>query len=164
MDLQERGFNMIKMNWIITDDLSRISIKEFENEWNGIISGYFELNINQSKEGFCPQRDLQKGEEGNEDVLFWLSHLKEAIGNLKEGKDYEMILLTMNRYKIYMRYDDSVNFYFINRNSNIVKWHEKISMQEFEIELSKNINAFYQVLKENNIELLESKWIMRLRE
>ena len=51
-------YKMIKIKWIITDNLSNISLDEFDNEWNGIISGYFELVINQRKEGFCPQRNF----------------------------------------------------------------------------------------------------------
>lgn len=153
---------MIKMNWVITDDLSSVSLKEFDNEWNGIISGYFELIINRSREGFCPQRKLNKDEEGMEDVLYWLSHLSEGINMLKRGKQYEMILLTMNLYKIVMRYDDEINIYFINKKYNTIKWQEKISLQEFEDELDENINRFIQIIKENNSELLESKWIKKV--
>lgn len=153
---------MIKMNWVITDDLSGISLKEFDNEWNGIISGYFELIINRSREGFCPQRELNQGEEGVEDILYWLSHLSEGINMLKKGKEYEMILLTMNLYKIIMRYDDGMNIYFVNKKDNTIKWQEKITLQEFETELDENINRFFQIIEENNPELLESKWIKRM--
>lgn len=153
---------MIKINWVITDDLSDVSLKEFDNEWNGIISGYFELIINRSREGFCPQRKINKDEEGVEDVLYWLSHLSEGIGMLKKGKQYEMILLTMNLYKMVMKNDEGINIYFINKKDNTIKWHEKITLQEFEDELNENINRFIQMLKENNPELLESKWVKRM--
>ncbi len=153
---------MIKMNWVITDDLSGISLKEFDNEWNGIISGYFELIINRSREGFCPQRELNQGEEGVEDILYWLSHLAEGINMLRKGKEYEMILLTMNLYKIIMRYDDGINIYFVNKKDNTIKWQEKITLQEFETELDENINRLFQIIEESNPELLESKWIKRM--
>lgn len=153
---------MIKINWVITDDLSNISLEEFDNEWNGIISGYFELIINQNKEGFCPQRKLDEDEEGIEDVLYWLNHLSEGIHVIKEGKEYEMILLTMNLYKIVMKFDDKLNIYFINKKNNTIKWQEVINLQEFENELEENINRFLQMIKVTNSELLESKWIKKI--
>lgn len=153
---------MIKINWVIADDLSGISLKEFDDEWNGIISGYFELIINGRREGFCPQRKLHQGEEGVEDILYWLMHLSEGLNMLKKGKEYEMILLTMNLYKIIMRYDDKINIYFVKEKDNTIKWKEAITMQEFEAELNESISRFLQVVKEKNSELLESKWIKRM--
>ncbi len=153
---------MIKMKWIITDDLSDITLEEFENEWNGIVSGYFEFTINQNKEGFCPQRIISEAEEGMEDILYWLNHLLEGVNMIKKDKEYEMFLLTMNRYKLVMRLESCMYISFVEIKSNEVKWIEKVSMQEFESELYKNIENFLQFIKETNPVLMESRWVKKL--
>lgn len=155
-------YKMIKIKWIITDNLSNISLDEFDNEWNGIISGYFELVINQRKEGFCPQRIIHVDEEGIEDVLYWLSHLLEAITVIKKGTKYEMTLLTMNLYKIVIVLNENVKISFVNVNSDVAKWQEEITLQEFEKEIYKNVDNFLQSIEKVNSMLLESKWISRL--
>ena len=153
---------MIKMKWVITDNLSGVSLDEFENEWNGIISGYFEININQSQEGFCPPKKTNKVEEGMEDVLYWLNHLSEGLNMIKKGKEYEMILLTMNLYKIVMRLDDEMCISFVNKRDNMIKWEERVDIQEFQNELSENVEKFLQIIRETNPQLLNSKWIKKL--
>ena len=155
---------MVKIEWIITDNLTHISSEDFDNENNGIVSGYFELNINQSKEGFCPQREIAGDEEGMEDVLYWLLHLREAVYMIKKRKRYEMLLLTMNRYKIVMELDDFLKVCFVNKVDSTIKWEEKVELQEFENEINKNIEKFLQLIKEMNPELMKSRWIKKFYE
>jgi len=153
---------MVKMKWVITDNLSEISLGEFENEWNGIISGYFEIKINQRQEGFCPPKKIDEMDDGMEDVLYWLIHLSEGISMIKKGKEYEMLLLTMNLYKIIMRPDEGMWISFVNRKDNTIKWKEKVNIQEFEKELCRNVEKFIQIIGETNPKLLNSKWIKKL--
>lgn len=154
---------MIKIKWVITDNLSDITLEEFDNEWNGIISGYFELTINQNKEGFCPQRKIKEDEEGLEDILYWLNHLLKGVHALKKGEEYEMFLLTMNVYRLVMKLDEGLHISFINNKNNETKWTEVVSMQEFESELYESIEAFIQFIKKTNPTLMDSKWINRLK-
>lgn len=153
---------MVKIEWIITDDLSNISLNEFNNEWNGIISGYFELVINQVKVGFCPNRKICEEEEGMEDILYWLNHLLDGVNMIKKGVEYEIILLTMNLYKMNMKLGENMEIYFINKKTNEIKWNEEVELQEFENELYESTRKFLQVVKETNPELLKSKWMRRL--
>lgn len=152
---------MVKIRWLITDDLSNLTIEEFDNEYNGIVSGYFEFTVNQNTEGFYPQKIVHK-EEGLEDILYWLGHLIEGVNMIRKGERYEMCLLTMNIYKLVMRFDNCMHISFIKKESNEVKWIESISIQEFEKELYNNVDQFLQTIKEINPALMESRWIKKL--
>ncbi len=44
---------MVKIDWIIMDDFSDITLEEFEHEWCAIIGGDFELTVNQNSIGYC---------------------------------------------------------------------------------------------------------------
>ena len=152
---------MIKIKWIITDDLCNISLNEFDNEWNGVIAGYFELIVNGVKEGYCPNRKISD-EEGLEDILYWLSHLFDGLNSVKRGEVYEMILLTMNVYKLVIKMNEKIEMQFFNKKTNDIKWEEKVELQEFEIELYENVEKFIKLIKDINPELLKSKWINKL--
>lgn len=153
---------MVKMKWIITDDVSNISSEEFDSERNGIVAGYFELIINMHREGFCPQKIINEKEEGLEDILYWLRHLLEGCNMVKVGKKYEMILLTRNRYKIVMKLDNKMFIYFVEKSNNSIKWKEEVFIEEFESELRKNIKDFKNYIEQINPNLLKSRWIKNL--
>lgn len=153
---------MISIKWVITDDLSNVTVEEFDYEWNGIISGYFELVINEKKEGFCPERKIDENEEGIEDILYWLIHLSDGLKKIKKGEKYEMLLLTMNKYKLLIELNSAVEFQFVNEWTNEIKWKEVVEMQEFEIELCDNIDGFIKYIRAVNPQLLNSIWIKRL--
>lgn len=153
---------MVKMKWVITDDLSNISLQEFDNEWNGMISGYFEFNINGIQEGFCPERPIISEEEGMEEIVHWLSELYKGLNKVKKGENYEIILLTMNVYKLVMELNKSLEISFINKKTQEIRWKECVELQEFENELYENIKKFLQYLEKINPELLKSKWIKKI--
>lgn len=62
--LLPRGWEMIKIKWIITDNIREVSLEEFNSEWNWIY-GYFEMSVNDKIIGFYPNRKLFANEEGN---------------------------------------------------------------------------------------------------
>ncbi|MBQ8260740.1 MAG: hypothetical protein IJZ00_00450 [Lachnospiraceae bacterium] len=155
---------MIKMEWILTEDLSTISLEEFDNEWRGIIAGHFLLEINQSSVGYCPKEKLQEGEMGLEDVLYWLSMFKEGLIEIKKGKVYEILLLTRNRYNLRMRPEKDLYIDMVSRREKNIKWTECVNLQEFEEELQRNIDKFIQIITETNPQLLKSEWIKPLYE
>ena len=80
---------MVKIEWIITDSIKDVKLKEFDTEWDGIF-GYFQICINNHVLGFCPDRELLAGEEGNEDILYWLTKLSDGIIQLNTGQEYEI--------------------------------------------------------------------------
>lgn len=158
---------MIKMQWVVTSDLSKITLDEFDNEWNGMIFGFWELSINNIKAGIWPsEAEMNKLVEMEmadmEDILYWLVHLKEGIYMVKRYKEYEMLLFTMNRYKLKMGLEQKLDLQFINRITNEVKWNEKVELKEFEDELYGNIERFLDYIKKVNSKLLKSEWIKRL--
>ena len=93
---------MVKIEWIITDSIKDVELKEFDTEWDGIF-GYFQICINNHVLGFCPDRELLAGEEGNEDILYWLTKLSDGIIQLNTGQEYEIQLLSMNLAKIILK-------------------------------------------------------------
>ena len=153
---------MISIKWIITDDLSNVSVEEFENEWNGIIGGYFELIVNQQRVGSCPNREIEKGEEGLEDVLFWLIEFYRALKKLKNGEVYEMTLITRNLYKLVLKKSEKIELQYTKKETNEVDWEEVVEIQEFEQEINRNIEKFRSEIQYINPKLLTSKWIKKL--
>lgn len=153
---------MISIKWIITDDLSNVSVEEFENEWSGIIEGYFELIVNEQKVGFCPNREIKKGEDGLEDILFWLIEFYKGLKKLKKGEVYEMTLLTRNLYKIVLKKNEKVELQYVKVETNEVDWKEEVEMQEFEQEVNRKIEKFKNEIQYINPKLLTSKWIKEL--
>ena len=155
---------MLEINWIITDDLSSVTPEVFDTEWCGIIGGWVEFIINEQKEGYCPQRK-EEGEEGLEDVLYWLICLSEGVEKIKANEQYEMTLLTRNQYKLLLQPDiDDVKISFINVATHTVKWTERIELKEFAQEIQKSIDKFIGIIEETNPILLKSKWLRKLYE
>lgn len=97
-----------------------------------------------------------------EDILYWLNHLLDGVNMIKKGEVYEIILLTMNLYKMNMKLGENIEIRFINKKTNEIKWNEEVEQREFENELYESIRKFLQLVKETNPELLKSKWMRRL--
>lgn len=157
---------MISIKWIITDDLddlSSVSVEEFDNEWNGIIEGYFELIVNEQRVGFCPNREIEKGEDGFEDILFWLAEFNRGLKKVKKGEVFEMRLITMNLYKlILLKKREKVELQYTKKETNQIDWKEEVEMQEFEQEINCKIEKFKNEIQCINANLLTSKWIKKL--
>ncbi len=152
---------MIKINWIITDDISLVGLKEFNSEWNQIY-GYFELCINNHSIGYCPNRQLFKEEEGVEDILYWLSKLTEGIICIYNNQAYEIQLLSMNLAKVILKKNDKLAISFANSNTNKVIWCEEIDIQEFYNEILNNIHKFILEIQKYNATLLEANLIKNI--
>ncbi|MCM1500538.1 MAG: hypothetical protein NC124_18910 [Clostridium sp.] len=149
---------MVKIKWIITDTLENVDLIEFNTEWKGIY-GYFEICVNNRALGFCPDRKLFAGEEGCEDILFWLSELLDGIVQLNAGKEYEMQLLSMNLAKIHLKRNV---ISFMNANTGEVIWSEKIMIEEWYNEVISNIERFITEVQRVNLTLLDADLIKKL--
>lgn len=152
---------MIKIRWMITDVIEKVDLKEFDTEWDGIY-GYFEICINNQLLGFCPDRELLVGEEGNEDILYWLSKLADGIIQVNAGQQYEIHLLSMNLAKIVLKKNDKLLISFINSNKDEVIWSEKIIIQEWYNEVRLNIERFIAEVRNINSDLLDADLIKKL--
>lgn len=152
---------MVEIRWIITDSLEDVGLKEFNAEWDGVY-GYFEICINNQVLGFCPHRKLLAGEEGNEDILYWLSKLLDGIMQLNSRQEYEIQLLSMNLAKIVLKKNDRLLLNFVNADTDEVIWSEKIMIQEWCNEVILNIERFIIEVQKTNSVLLEADLIKRL--
>ena len=152
---------MVKIEWIITDSIKDVELKEFDTEWDGIF-GYFQICINNHVLGFCPDRELLAGEEGNEDILYWLTKLSDGIIQLNTGQEYEIQLLSMNLAKIILKKNDKLLISFVNTNTDEVIWSEKMTIQEWHNEVILNIERFIKEVQKNNSILLDSNLMQKL--
>ena len=152
---------MVKIEWIITDSIKDVELKEFDTEWDGIF-GYFQICINDHVLGFCPDRELLAGEEGNEDILYWLTKLSDVIIQLNTGQEYEIQLLSMNLAKIILKKNDKLLISFVNTNTDEVIWSEKMTIQEWHNEVILNIERFIKEVQKNNSILLDSNLMQKL--
>lgn len=152
---------MVKIKWIITDSINDVDLNEFDTEWNGIY-GYFEICINNHVLGFCPDRELLAGEEGNEDILYWLTKLSDGIIQLNVGKEYEIQLLSMNMAKIILKKNDKLLISFVNTNTDEVIWSEKMTIKEWCNEIILNIERFIKEVQNNNSILLKTNLTQKL--
>jgi hypothetical protein len=83
---------MFKINYRITD--SQEKLKNFshqEIESGEPIEGYFELEINDKKYGYCNKGILQPGEEGMDLLTTWFESLLELLIEFKNGNNYVAI-------------------------------------------------------------------------
>lgn len=152
---------MVKIRWIITDSIEDVDLKDFNAEWDGIY-GYFEICIKNQVLGFCPDRELLAGEEGNEDILYWLSKLSDGIIQLNAGQEYEIQLLCMNLAKVILKKNDKLLVSFVNSDTDEVIWSEKIMIQEWCNEVILNIERFIAEVQRMNPVLLEADLIKKL--
>lgn len=152
---------MIKIRWIVTDDIKDVDLKEFNTEWNGIC-GYFEISINKQKLGYCPDRELLAGEEADENILYWLSELSDGIIRLNDGQEYEIFLLCMNRVKLVLGTNNKSVINLVWSETNEVIWSEEIVIQEFCRELILSIKRFLAEIQEHNSVLLQADLVKEL--
>lgn len=152
---------MIEIRWMITDDIAGVSLEEFNTEWTGIY-GYFEICINNRVLGFCPDRKLQIGEEGNEDILYWLTKLSNGIIKLNENYKYEIQLLSMNLAKIVLKNEDKLLIQFVDANTDEVIWSEKLLLQDLYKEIALNTDKFITEIQKINPIILSANIIKRL--
>ena len=152
---------MVKIEWIITDSIKDVELKEFDTEWDGIF-GYFQICINNHVLGFCPNRELLACEEGNEAIVYWLTKLSDGLIQLNTGQEYEIQLLSMNLAKIILKKNDKLLISFVNTNTDEVIWSEKMTIQEWHNEVILNIERFIKEVQKNNSILLVSNLMQKL--
>ena len=146
---------MVKIKWIITDDIKNVSLKEFNTEWDGIY-GHFELDINDQTVGYCPDRELFPSEWSDEDITDWLYKLSNMILQLHDCDEFEWNLLASNLLKIVIKKEDTLLISLIHSRTGI-QWSERVTYQEYITELLSAIDRFIEEIRTLNSELLKSK-------
>ena len=151
----------MKIEWIITDELTNVSKQEFDLEWNGIY-GYFQMTINDKMVGCCPNRELIFDEEGNEDITYWLEELLQAKQMLEEGKEYKFNLLSLNLVGLEFSKRNSANVRMFYNETDETIWSEQIDFNKFGEEIVRSTNEFINIIREKNPSLLECNIIKKL--
>lgn len=150
---------MIKIRWIITDDIENVSIEEFDREWPGI-DGYFELRVNDQIYGYCPDRELFEGEESAEDILFCLYGLVSCCIQLAEGHEYEMEPLLQNLRKfLFKKNGNLIIISYVDAGTYEVDWSETIEFQEFCNEVRTSVDKFIAEIRRLNAGLLTCRLV-----
>ena len=152
---------MVRIRWIITDDIKNVDFYEFSSEWNGIF-GYFEIRVNNRVVGFYPDRELFPNEDGNEDISYWLNKLLDGIMQLDMRKEYEIQLLSMNLLKLVFNKRNVLVISLVNTQTNDMIWSERIPYEEMYDEIRKNIRSFIREINNLNPALLEAGLIKEL--
>lgn len=156
---------MVRIKWIITDDIGNVSLKEFNAEWTNIF-GYFELDINDQTVGYCPDRELLPDERefGDEEITDWLYKLSSMIVQLENRNECEWDLLSLNLAKIVIKKDDVLTISLMHRFSGEIWWSEKVTTQEYITELLSAVDRFVEEIRTLNSELLKSKTLTNIIE
>lgn len=150
---------MIKIRWVITDNIRGVSVEEFDTEWNGIY-GYFEMCINNQIIGYVPNRELYPNEEWNEEIIYWIGQLAKGFNYVtKHGGKYEIPLLCMSLRKITIKKENMLKICFVNVQTNKSEWEEEVKCTEFCKEICNNLDKFLLEIKMNNEELLKTNLI-----
>ena len=150
---------MIAIRWIVTDELNNVSKEEFDTDWNGIY-GYFELTVNGQSIGFCPQRELFEGEEGDENILYWLTELYKGIQEISAGREYETQLLSMNLARLVFSSKDGIYVRLQGKEGSI--WSEKVDFNQLKQEVDSAIHSFTEQVREKNSALLSTKHFQKM--
>lgn len=154
---------MVKIKWLITDNLLDVNIKQLNANGESIY-GYFEIQINKHIVGFCPNRKLLAGEEGNEDILYWLSKLSDGIIKLHDTPEYEIELFSMNLAKVVLKKNNKFLFCFVNSDTNEVIWFEELIREEMYNEIVANIERLVSEIQQVNSVLMQMKSLKELVE
>ena len=67
------------LSWKITDDISNITVEEFNKEYNGLY-GFIKLKIGDYSIGYIPENNVSLG--GNSDILYYIKKLIECGINI----------------------------------------------------------------------------------
>lgn len=157
------GFlKMIKIRWVVTDDISDITLDEFDNAYMGIY-GHFDITVNEHREGMYLKNETEMLDcDGFEDILHWIKNLFRALNTIKNGEDYEMLMLNLVRIKFKFHLEQRLQISCIYVESDDIKWMEEVEMQEFEEEIQNHRNRLIEYIKKENSELLKSRWLEKL--
>ena len=154
---------MVNIKWIITDDIKNIELEEFNKEWNGIY-GYFEVQFNNSKLGYCPNRELYPEEEFDEEIIDWLIQLSRIITMLDDGQEYRFELLSMNLLDLAIIREKGYKISCINNETGELEWQEEVLCKEYNDELKRSISLFIKEIEEKNNKLLKATRLIDLVE
>jgi len=155
---------MVKIKWYVVDDISDVSVGEFDHEWDGYLDGHFLLTVNQNEAGFYSQELIDANyPDGEDNVLYWFNKLAEGIRELKKGNIFRFHLMfsanlcdlvmekqnTKIKIMEILAHDSGVNTFRI-------LWEETVDFKEFEDEVYRSGNELLSWICDKNENLVMS--------
>ncbi len=146
------------LNWRITDDLSGLTVKEFNEEWNGIY-GFMELKIDKDVVGYIPPLNCEL--EGNENISFWVQNVIECGIALLNNECYKCQLLSLNLLTIYITPKRTVEILLKHEDGHI-EWKQELPYYKIYNEIFEVYKRFENEIIEINNLLLETNTLKRI--
>ena len=155
---------MMKLKWIITDELYGITATEYDTEWNGIC-GFAKMAIDKDEIGWMPEDDLLRPEEGDYDILYILGELLDSILVTNKRDKKIIMLLTHNLAEITVeRNETDYLICLCNTENNSVIWEHYVACEEFVSVIVDAANSFLDEIQKINADLKKTRDIKRLIE
>lgn len=146
------------LKWRITDDISSLTVKEFNEERNGIY-GFIKLNIDKDEVGYIPPLNCEL--EGNDDISFWVQNSIECGIALLKNEKFECELLSLNLLKIYVVPEENVEI-MLKHEDRYIKWEHTIPYDLVYKEIFEIFEKFEKEIIQINKSLLETNIIKRI--
>lgn len=147
------------IKWAITDDLTNLSLSDFNSEYNGIY-GFIKLIIGNNEVGEYYKCDSG---EGDYDILYYLSQLIKCGISMLKNRNYNVMLLNSNLAELNIVFDKNVNISFISAETKEVYWTSSISRQELIHEIEDNYREMIIEIEKINPQLLNSKLLQNFK-
>ncbi|MDE5564811.1 MAG: hypothetical protein K2I93_06620 [Oscillospiraceae bacterium] len=135
------------LEWKVTDDISCVTLEEFDSEWNGIY-GFAKLNIFDKTLGYIPENVSTL--EGNHNILYWMTNLAECGICILERKEYDAQLLSFNKLLICVKCDNIVCADLIHEDTLEVISHAELEIKDVLDEICANIMRFKEYVEIQN--------------
>jgi len=149
------------ITWSVTDDLSNITLSDFEKEYNGIY-GFFSLEIGDNKLGERAEESFE--EEGYYDISYYLGCLIKCGIAMKKQEKITIMLLDSVLAQLVLSFDENVTVSFTNLEENEIYWSCQITKNELIEEIEINYQRFIGFIKKENPTLLTSYIVKRIIE
>lgn len=146
------------LSWRITDDISNITVEEFNKEYNGLY-GFIKLKIGDNSIGYIPEKNVLL--DGNSDILYYIKKLIECGINICKKDVIEVSLLSHNLLKLCVQYNKekniSVELKMVEDNS--IVWKSELSFNQLIDEIDSNYNDICSFIEEYNSKLFKTDLI-----
>lgn len=184
--MKGHGAYLFGIRWKLIENLSYVSLEEFNRDCGWTVVGWLEVVIGQGKIGFYPDADMwpdgTEGLEGlQEDILYWFRSLWEGLIAVKTGENYEIKLLNQNLMKLVLKPCENTEEVEVSLNRSRtqvilwetkkptwleekVEWTESVPLKEFEREIYMSLKQFIEMISDVNPQLLRSRWLQELSE
>lgn len=146
------------LSWKITDDISNITVEEFNKEYNGLY-GFIKLKIGDYSIGYIPENNVLL--DGNSDILYYIKKLIECGINICKKDVIEVPLLSHNLLKLCVQYNKDENIWVELKmvEDNSIVWRSELSFNQLINEINSNYNNICNFIEKYNSKLFKTDLI-----